>query len=140
MTFVITGAVPGLPFDEAAGVLPNVAGRVVDPATGDPLFGVYCSGWIKRGPTGMIGTNKTDSAQTVETLLDDYVAGQLEEPVTDRENLEALLERRGVAPIDAAGWLAIDLAERKAGRESGRTRAKLVSVEELVRAARSARA
>lgn len=132
--------VPGLPFDDAAGVLPNVAGRVVDPATGDSLIGVYCSGWIKRGPTGMIGTNKADSAETVETLLHDYVAGRLPEPSTTGERLDALLVEREVRLIDNSGWLAIDQAERSAGRTVGRPRVKLVSVDELVRTARTPKA
>ncbi|MFV2178565.1 NAD(P)-binding protein [Actinomadura sp. LOL_016] len=83
-------AVPDLPFDESTGTLPHRAGSVVDPATGAPVTGVYCAGWIKRGATGMIGSNKTDAQETVDSILRDYAAGQLDEPAATREHLDAL--------------------------------------------------
>jgi ferredoxin--NADP+ reductase len=69
--------VAGRPFDSATGTIPNDAGRVLDPATGTTLPGLYVVGWIKRGPTGFIGTNKSCSQETVRTLVDDFNAGRL---------------------------------------------------------------
>ena len=86
---------PGLPFDDATGTIPHRAGRVIDPsATGTDdaaaqLLGVYVTGWIKRGPSGFIGTNKTDSAETVGSLLADLEAGVLGEPHRTRRKLLA---------------------------------------------------
>lgn len=127
--------VPSLPFDEATGTLPNIAGRVVDPTTGDSLIGVYCSGWIKRGPSGMIGTNKADSAETVEVLVHDFLAGQLPTPVQSRAAVDELLEVRDIEVVSRAGWSEIDRSERLAGRAARRPRVKIVSTEELLRTA-----
>jgi len=128
--------VAGLPFDEVTGTIPNVAGGVRDPGSGDPLTGLYCSGWIKRGATGVIGTNKLDSAETVATLLDDFAAGRLSAPERDAEQLAALVRDRSPDLVDGDGWQRIDQAERKAGRRSRRPRQKLVTVEELLAASR----
>ena len=112
--------VEGLPFDEQLGTLPNVDGRVVDPATGQPVGGVYTSGWIKRGPSGVIGTNKKDALDTVTRLLDDWVAGTLR--AESAEDVADLLpDNPGLA-----GWKAIDHHERTAGREQRRPRIKVV--------------
>jgi len=124
--------VTSLPFDETLGTLPNVAGRVIDPESGDPLVGVYCSGWIKRGPTGTIGTNRVDSAETVEALLEDFAAGRLVRPVTHREDFDALVGSRVTQVVRYTDWLAIDHAERSAGMAAGRPRQKLVMIEELL--------
>jgi ferredoxin/flavodoxin---NADP+ reductase len=124
---------PGLPFHEEHGVIPNAGGRV----TGDDgasLPGVYCAGWIKRGPSGVIGTNKKDAAETVELLLEDARAGTL---VHDSdESLEALLHHRGVGFVEYAGWEAIDSHERAHGEKQGRPRVKLSSWDELLARAR----
>ena len=69
-------ALPGVPFDDDRGVIPNADGRVLD-AGGEPIAGLYCAGWIKRGPSGVIGTNKKDAAETVEHVLEDAEAGLL---------------------------------------------------------------
>jgi ferredoxin--NADP+ reductase len=127
--------VPGLPFDDSAGTLPNVAGRVLDPVSGYSLIGVYCSGWIKRGPSGMIGTNKADSAETVEMVLHDFLAGQLPTPILPRESVGGLLADRGVHVIGRAGWSEIDRVERAAGRSARRPRLKIVTTAELLRTA-----
>jgi ferredoxin--NADP+ reductase len=128
--------VDGLPFDEQAGTVPHVAGSVCDPASGESLQGLYCSGWIKRGATGVIGTNKVDSAETVDSLLHDFVAGRLAEPAKDSEHLAGLLRERQPDLVTSEGWARIDQAERKAGRRARRPRQKLVTVEELLAASR----
>jgi len=129
-------AVDGLPFDEQAGTIPSVAGSVCDPATGESIQGMYCSGWIKRGATGVIGTNKVDSAETVDSLLHDFIAGRLKAPSHDPDHLDALLRSRHPDLVDGEGWQRIDQAERKAGRRARRPRQKLVTVDELLTASR----
>jgi ferredoxin/flavodoxin---NADP+ reductase len=118
--------IPDCPFDEATGTIPNEGGRV------EP--GLYAAGWIKRGPSGIIGTNKKDANETVEQLLDDARAGRL--PPRDAGTLENLLQGRGAEPVLYAGWEAIDRAERGAGEPHGRPRVKLTSWDELLAAAR----
>jgi len=127
--------VPGVPFDERAGTVPNAEGRVVD-AGGAPIPGLYCAGWIKRGPTGVIGTNKKDATETVELLLEDARSGRL--PAHAHESIEELLAERGIEPVMYAGWEAIDELERSRGEPEGRPRIKLSSWDELLAAARSA--
>ncbi|ATL70863.1 FAD-dependent oxidoreductase [Nocardia terpenica] len=126
--------VPDLPFDERAGIVPNEHGRVF--ADGAPVPGVYVSGWIKRGPRGVIGSNRADAQETVERLLDDFTAGKLAAPQGDRQALKDLLTRRQPDRVDRDGWKAIDAAERTAGRSSGRPRVKFTTVEDLLKAAR----
>jgi ferredoxin--NADP+ reductase len=126
-------ALPDLPFDERRGTLPNAEGRVLG-GDGKPLPGVYCAGWIKRGPTGVIGTNKKDATETVRQLLDDVQAGLLPRR---GGTLEELLAARGVEPVLYAGWESIDVAERTAGEPHGRPRIKLCSWEELLAAGRA---
>jgi ferredoxin--NADP+ reductase len=118
---------PGVPFDEGRGVIPTERGRV----PGRP--GVYAAGWIKRGPSGVIGTNKKDAAETVEALLEDARAGLLEHEEGD---LGELLRARGVAVVDYRGWQAIDAWERALGEERGRPRVKLTRWDELLAKAR----
>ncbi|MBD0329129.1 MAG: hypothetical protein ICV64_03395, partial [Thermoleophilia bacterium] len=128
--------VPGIAFDERRGTIANAGGRVLD-AHGTPVPGVYCAGWIKRGPTGIIGTNKKDAAETVALLLEDAAAGRL--PAADRSRtLESLVAERGVEAVVYAGWQAIDVLERTRGGELGRPRVKLCSWDELLAAARGA--
>ncbi|HEU0024181.1 MAG TPA: FAD-dependent oxidoreductase [Thermoleophilaceae bacterium] len=124
-----------LPFDERRGVIPNDGGRVVSDA--GPLQGEYVTGWIKRGPTGIIGTNKRDAQETVNALLEDLDSGRLAEPADpDRESLEELLAERRPDHVTYAGWEAIDRAEKSVGEPQGRPRVKLCSFEELLEAAR----
>ncbi|WP_116451740.1 FAD-dependent oxidoreductase [Blastococcus litoris] len=129
-------AAPGLPFDSSAGIIPNDGGRVVDPGTGHPLPGLYCTGWIKRGPTGVIGTNRADSAETVASLLRDVADHRLTEPPDGPEQLVDLLRRRQPDLVDASGWGRIDEAEKHAGRAAGRSRVKFLSTYDLLLAAR----
>ncbi len=125
--------IPGVPYDERSGTIPNVGGRVVG-EDGQPVPGLYCAGWIKRGPTGVIGTNKKDAAETVELVLDDARAGMLAEP--SGGSLDELLAERGVEVVGYAGWERIDAIERARGEEQGRPRVKLCTWDELLAAAR----
>jgi ferredoxin--NADP+ reductase len=128
--------VQGLPFDEARGTIPHDAGRILD-EQGAPLRGDYVVGWIKRGPTGIIGTNKRDAQETVDELLDDLDAGRLNEPADpSREALEELLAERAPDHVTYTGWEAIDRAEKAAGEPHGRPRVKLTTTEELLDAAK----
>ncbi|MGV9408513.1 4Fe-4S binding protein [Nocardia sp. NPDC003693] len=128
-------ALDGLPFDAAAGIIPNDRGRVVD-ADGQALDGTYVTGWIKRGPRGVIGTNRTCAAETVAQLWADYAAGALTRDVGDRAAVRALLAERGVAPVDWPGWRAIDAVERERGASAARPRVKFVTIPELLAGAR----
>jgi ferredoxin--NADP+ reductase len=126
---------PDLPFDERRGTIRNVAGRVHDEAGGH-LAATYCAGWIKRGPTGIIGTNKKDAAETVAALLEDLQDGRLvhrEEVSADA--VETLLLDRGSRPVLYQGWTSIDEHERAAGEKLGRPRVKLRTWDELLEAA-----
>jgi ferredoxin--NADP+ reductase len=130
-------SLPGVPFDEARGVIPNEAGRVLAREGGEVVRGVYCAGWIKRGPSGVIGTNKKDAAETVDALLEDARAGLLSAEAPE-ESLESLLSERDVELVEYAGWEAIDEHERALGEPRGRPRVKLVTWNELLASARSA--
>jgi ferredoxin/flavodoxin---NADP+ reductase len=128
--------IPGLPFDERRGVIPNVGGRVTD-ADGAPLPGLYTAGWIKRGPSGVIGTNKKDATETVELLLEDAAAGRLPRSASTAADVDQLLEERGIEVVTHEGWQSIDEAERDAGEPEGRPRVKLSAWDALLEAARS---
>ena len=124
-----------LPFDERRGTIRNELGRVVD-AGGNHVARSYCAGWIKRGPTGIIGTNKKDAAETVAQLLEDIDAGRIahQEGVTP-EAAEALIAERDVRAVMYPGWTSIDELERAAGEKLGRPRVKIRSWDELLEAA-----
>ncbi|CCK25871.1 putative ferredoxin/ferredoxin--NADP reductase [Streptomyces davaonensis JCM 4913] len=122
--------VPGLPFDESAGTVPHERGRV----TGLP--GTYVVGWIKRGPSGGIGANRTCAAETVGTLLADAVEGALPRPTPPAKAFARLARRRAPHVVDARGMAAIDRAERARGEDAGRPRTKLATMSELVTASR----
>ncbi|HUO37824.1 MAG TPA: FAD-dependent oxidoreductase [Mycobacterium sp.] len=130
--------VPGLPFDENAAVVPNRGGRVVDPQTLAQVPGCYVAGWIKRGPTGFIGTNKSCAQETVNALVDDYNEGLLAEPEARAATLDKLVRRRQPDMIDHGGWRAIDAAETGRGQAAGRPRDKFTTVAEMVAVAADA--
>ncbi|MET0756865.1 MAG: FAD-dependent oxidoreductase [Mycobacterium sp.] len=127
-----------MPFDEAAAVVPNDGGRVVDPESGEPVRGSYVAGWIKRGPTGFIGTNKSCAAQTVQNLVADYNNGLLSDPAAKSAALDKLVRNRRPDVVDAAGWKAIDEAEIARGSAEGRPRDKFTTVPEMLAAAATA--
>ena len=133
---------PGVPFDERSAVIPNQAGRVHDPDTGQALPGEYVVGWIKRGPSGVIGTNKKDAQETVDAMLADLSgdaaapSSSAHTPATpDAGAIEALLRARQPQLITYAGWEAIDRHERALGEPAGRPRVKLTRIDELLRVA-----
>jgi ferredoxin--NADP+ reductase len=122
---------PGVAFDERRGLISNVHGRVVD-AAGDPHPGEYAVGWIKRGPSGVIGTNKKCAADTVARILEDREAGRLATPVCGgRQETDEWLRERVPNVVTWNGWAAIDAHEVAAGRPHGRPRVKLVRVPEM---------
>jgi ferredoxin--NADP+ reductase len=124
----------GVPFDEGRGTMPNESGRVLD--DGRPVPGVYCAGWIKRGPTGVIGTNKKDATETVQALLADAEAGLIGGHGSPAEAVDALLAQRGIDAVIYEGWEAIDAMERTRGEPHGRPRIKLTTWDDLLAASR----
>jgi ferredoxin/flavodoxin---NADP+ reductase len=126
---------PELPFDERRGTVRNEGGRVVGDDR-EPLAQVYCAGWIKRGPTGVIGTNKKDATETIAHLLNDVQAGRVvHKDESTGEAIDALLADRGIRAVVYAGWTSIDELERAAGEKLSRPRVKLRSWEDLLEAA-----
>jgi ferredoxin/flavodoxin---NADP+ reductase len=126
---------PDLPFDERRGTIPNERGRVVAP-DGGTVRGEYVVGWIKRGPTGIIGTNKKDAQESVDLLFEDLEQGRLLDPAKpSRDAMEDLLGERKSDHVTYAGWEAIDRREREAGEPQERPRVKLCTFEELLEAA-----
>ncbi|MGC2655129.1 MAG: FAD-dependent oxidoreductase [Mycobacterium sp.] len=124
-----------LPFDDTAGIVPNDGGRVLNRNAGRAVPGTYVAGWIKRGPTGFIGTNKSCATQTVRHLVDDFNAGLLSGPVARPSALDRLVRERQPDLVDAAGWHAIDAAEVARGQADGRPRNKFTDVAEMLAAA-----
>jgi len=125
--------IEALPFDEGSCTVPNEGGRVLD-GDGVPLTGVYCAGWIKRGPSGVIGTNKKDATETIQHVVEDAAAGKLGHGVSADE-VDELLAERGVRLVTQAGWESIDHTERSAGEPHGRPRVKLREWDALLTAA-----
>jgi ferredoxin--NADP+ reductase len=125
-------AIPEVPFDERRGTIPNVAGRVVDGE--HHVTGEYVTGWIRRGPSGVIGTNKKDGQEAANSLREDAEAGLLNTPATDGD-IADLLAERGCEPISWAGWERIDVHEQDLGGGT-RPRVKLTRYELLHGAAR----
>jgi ferredoxin/flavodoxin---NADP+ reductase len=130
---------PGVPFDERAGVIPNDQGRVLDSGAGQRLPGEYVVGWIKRGPTGVIGTNKRDAQETVDSVLADLAANgsaPAHRPSSaDADAVQALLLQRQPQLVPYTAWEAIDTHERALGEPAGRPRVKLTRIEEMLRVA-----
>jgi ferredoxin--NADP+ reductase len=139
-------ALPGVPFDDRSATIPNEGGRVVAP--NGPLAGTaegvslevqpgeYAVGWIKRGPSGVIGTNKKDAQQTVDALLEDLVAEKHLDPTEpDPDAIERLLAERVPALVTYEGWSEIDRHEQSLGEPHGRPRVKLTRIDELLRVA-----
>jgi ferredoxin--NADP+ reductase len=146
-------ALEGIPFDSGRGVIPNDAGRVTDPESGEQVPGHYAVGWIKRGPSGVIGTNKKDALDTVNSIFEDLEEGRIAEPSAQTHTpgaegedvagvvpIAELLDERGGDHVTYMGWQAIDRAEQAAGEPLGRPRVKFCHVHEMVEAAREAAA
>jgi len=118
----------GLPFHERWGLIPNELGRVTDPADSRPVPGMYVSGWIKRGPSGVIGTNKKDGAETAGAMLEDASAGRVLDPAEpERASLDALVRERQPHLVTYEDWLRLDEIECSRGEEGGRPRVKFTS-------------
>jgi len=133
-------ALSGMPFDARRGVIPNVTGRVVESVDSATVVrGAYVAGWIKRGPQGVIGTNKSDAAETVDHLLADTVSGRLTPAARSAADLDALLAEREIEVTSWADWQALDRAEIERGKAAGRPREKIVSVNEMLEVIRAAR-
>ncbi len=127
---------PDIPFYEPWGIIPNEKGRVLREQDGsDSLPGLYVVGWIKRGPSGVIGTNKPDSVETVTMLLEDLAAGRLWQPASPAPGaIDDLLEDRGLRPVSFADWQTLDALEQERGEALGRPRLKYSRVEEMLAA------
>ncbi|CAN5217883.1 MAG: FAD-dependent oxidoreductase [Nocardioides sp.] len=131
----LSSPLPGVPFDEGAGVIPNDGGRVLSGVEGEQVPGVYVTGWIKRGPVGLIGHTKSDAKETIDRLLTDI--DSLEEPeFTTDEAFPEHLEGRGVEFTTEAGWTALDAHEVALGESAGRGRIKVVPREEMLKISR----
>ncbi|MEU1126599.1 NADP oxidoreductase, partial [Streptomyces sp. NPDC005899] len=122
---------PGLPFDPARGTVPHLGGRVLRDGVAAP--GEYVAGWIKRGPTGVIGSNRSCAKETVAALLED--APRLAARHVAADPLDAL-RAAGPAPVEWDGWLSIERAEAALGRSLGRGRVKISDWSGLLDAAR----
>lgn len=121
---------PGVPFEASSGTIPNDHGAVLTHPGGERLRQLYVAGWIKRGPTGLIGTNKADAVETVQTM-----EGALRHmgPERDPSEMDQLLRERGASVIDFADWQRLDAWERAAGGERGAIRHKIASASEALR-------
>lgn len=130
---------PGVPFDAKAGVIPNQQGRVSDPQTGETLPGEYVVGWIKRGPSGVIGTNKPDSIETANLMLDDVPSLEARAATVNADPavVEALIRQRQPDVVTFADWQALDKLEVQRGQAEGRSRLKFSRVSEMVEAIKS---
>lgn len=122
-----------LPFDAKAAIIPNRGGRVIDPASGAALPGLYVSGWVKRGPTGLIGSNKPDGAETAAAMRED-LSTHSPSALAPLAAIDELLEERGLRRVDFAGWKRLDEIEIARGRAAGRPRVKFGRVEEMLAA------
>lgn len=126
--------ISGLPFDQRGGIIPNVEGRVlVAPGALEMLKGVYAVGWIKRGPSGVIGTNKPDSAETVDWLLHDIATGVITPKArADRTAVDRMLQSRGVQVVSFADWKKLDELEQARGKARGAPREKFTRIPEML--------
>lgn len=129
-------ALPGVPFDPITATIPNDRGRVIDPLTGQARPGEYVAGWIKRGPNGIIGTNKPDAQETVEALVEDVRDQRLRREVLPALVFERFLAERQGEVVSFDDWKYLDAREVEKGEELGRPRLKFARVENMLRTLR----
>ena len=122
--------VPGVPFDEKRGIIPNSDGRVTE--AGAVVPGLYTAGWIKRGPTGIIGTNRADSVATVSSLLEDIKKLNTIEPKSGAEGACKLLQERGIRYVSFSEWKKIDTSEIERGASKNKPREKYTRTDEML--------
>ena len=128
---------PDIPYNENRGTILNAQGRVVS-ADDAPVTGLYTAGWIKRGPTGVIGTNKTCAQETVNCMVEDLAAGNINEPADPSvEGVKALVNSRQSRAVSYDEWLNINEVEVSRGEAAGRPRIKFTNIDEMVEVARS---
>lgn len=128
-------ALPGVPFDEKKGVIPNAQGRVLTQSGGDVIVGEYVAGWIKRGPSGVIGTNKQDAVETANLLLADLQEGQMWLPDAPQPDaVVSLLHKRGVRIVTYADWQCLNDLEQANAQGTTRPRVKFTEVEAMLAA------
>lgn len=136
-----SSSLEGVPFADRTATIPNHEGRVLDAPDGDPIPGLFTAGWVKRGPTGVIGTNRSCAVETVGHLTEDLAAGTLPDPADgDAQSVRELLLERGVEVVDGRAWLAIDEHEKGLGEAAGRERTKLPNRAAMMDVAASAHA
>lgn len=124
---------PNIPFNEDWGVILNKEGRVLNPETNRPLVGEYAAGWIKRGPTGVIGTNKPDAVETVEQMLADLAVGNILDPTKpSADQVEAFIKKRQPEFFTYQDWKRLDELEVEMGQAQGRPRIKLTRIDDMI--------
>ncbi|MBI2916241.1 MAG: NADP oxidoreductase, partial [Elusimicrobia bacterium] len=122
-----------VPYDEKSGTIPNLSGRVISPETKSPLTGLYAVGWAKRGPSGVIGTNKPDSHATVEKVLEDAQTNLLSvSPPSNADDIFSLLQNKKVRVLNYADWKKIDSLEIQNGKSKGKSREKFTTIPEML--------
>jgi ferredoxin--NADP+ reductase len=125
--------IEGVPFNDSWGVIVNEAGRVLDPTTKEPVVGQYTAGWIKRGPSGIIGTNKPDAVETVTCMMADLAEGKVNQPAQpDKAAVSAFVDERQPKRFTYEDWLKVKAAEIALGEAQGRPRVKFTSVDEML--------
>ena len=123
---------PGVPFNDAWAVILNERGRVLDPDSRQPVTGEYTAGWIKRGPSGVIGTNKPDAAETVECMVEDLAGDRTLRPAEpEPAAVERLIRQRQPRVFSYADWKRLDAVETQRGKSAGRPRIKFTSLEDM---------
>ncbi|MFB7589887.1 FAD-dependent oxidoreductase [Streptomyces sp. NPDC056169] len=130
----LSDELPKIPWDATSGTVPDEGGRVIE-ETGEHMASTYCTGWIRRGPVGLIGHTKGDANETVANLLADFANGRLLTPDTpETDAVVSFLEEKGITYTTWEGWYALDAAEKALGEPQGRERVKIVEREDMLRA------
>jgi ferredoxin--NADP+ reductase len=131
--------ITGVPFNDNWGVMLNKEGRIIDPETESPCLGEYTAGWIKRGPSGVIGTNKPDAVETVRHMLTDFQEGQILQPsAADGSAIEQLVRERQPEFFNYEDWTRLNEVEINMGVAEGRPRVKITTIDEMLEVKRMA--